>query len=361
MDIALSGNSPSTLTAGIMLLTRARQLGFPMQVVIVGDPSTLTPVPGPAVVYAPVLASCGVGRELGSGATVVVPGPPGTPLRASIAPHGTRSWFLVDRANQGHHPATKAFLRLCDDPRRPARALARDLRRAMEGLGMGTHPGVLDVLFGVPAPPLLRLALALRMGRAMGPTNHPPQSLTRWLSGRELVAADPLDEAASSDDIVAQLRAGELDWISQRLAFQVRDAVDGWIRTALTLARDDGDRDIDLLAALLRLASHLAQLPVHSILPPLGAAEDSVAVALKDGLLADGEGDAARDLLNVYRFLGGRFVDSDPHPRCVSDTPAPRIPATPVPPGPGSLPRRGPAASGPMRCGPTSSIRPASR
>ena len=39
--IALSGSSPSTMTAGIVLLTRARQLGFRLSISVVGDPGDL--------------------------------------------------------------------------------------------------------------------------------------------------------------------------------------------------------------------------------------------------------------------------------------------------------------------------------
>jgi len=79
----------------------------------------------------------------------------------------------------------------------------------------------------------------------------------------------------------------------------------------------------DHLAALAELMSHLTQLPVHSILPPLGAAEDSVAVGLQAALRAEGEGDANDQLRQVYRFLGGTFVDDADFVYDVSDAPAP--------------------------------------
>ena len=71
------------------------------------------------------------------------------------------------------------------------------------------------------------------------------------------------------------------------------------------------------------MASHLCQLPVHSILPPLGAAEDSVAVALQAAMKAEGEGDANQQLSRVFRFLGGRFCDHDDHALRVSDVAPP--------------------------------------
>lgn len=321
MDVTLRGNSPSTVTAGIMLLTRARQLGYPLRVAIIGEEGTLTPVRGPAVLYAPVLASCGVGRDHGAGATVVLPGPPTAPLLVTVAPHGVEDWFLVDRSGQGTHPATQAFVRLSADPRTPARALARALRQGIEALGMTPDPAVLDVLFAAPVPPLLRMALALRAGRAM--SGGRGDSVTRYLSSGTGAAYDPIPAGAPDHAVVQAILDGRLAWIYDRLATGIRDRVEGWVQDALQLSRDDGGRDLALLAALAELASHLAQLPVHSILPPLGAAEDSVATALGAALRAEGDADANQQLCQVYRFLGGRFVDSDPHPIDVSDTPAP--------------------------------------
>jgi hypothetical protein len=321
MEVLLSGNSPSTMTAGIMLLTRARQLGFPLQVAVVGDATDLKEIPGPAVVYAPVLASCGVGRELGSGATVVIPGPPGAPVLATVDPHGVGDWFLIDRNGQGAHPATQAFLRLSRDPRISARHLGKELRRLMETLGMAPDPAVLDILFGAPVPPLLRLALALRAGRSMAGGRG--DSITRHLAGSVEDAQDPLEPALTPARVRQLVASGDHLWILHRLSLGIRDRVEEWLTSALELGLEDGDRDLALVAALTEIASHLAQLPVNSILPPLGAAEDSVAVALAAALKADGDGDANRQLCQVFRFLGGRFVTSGEHAMEVSAVPPP--------------------------------------
>lgn len=324
MEVTLRGSSPSTMTAGIMLLTRARQLGFRLDVHVVGDPAELRAVHGPAVLYAPVLASCGVGREFGSGATVVLPGPPGTPLRTTVTPHGVGGWFLVDRAGEGAHPATQAFVRLARDPRVEARHLGKEMRRGMEALGLATDTAVCDVLFGAPVPPLLRLAIGLRCGRAM--SGGRGDAITRYLSGGLDTAGEPLSDEMSTDAIIAMVRSGDLNWVFDRLSTAVRDRVETWVQTALALADDDGGRDLDLLAQLALLLSHLAQLPVHSILPPLGAAEDSVAVALRDAMRADGVSDANQELLQMFKFLGGRFVSEARYPLLVDEATPPEDP-----------------------------------
>ena len=108
-----------------------------------------------------------------------------------------------------------------------------------------------------------------------------------------------------------------------RLALGLRDRAEEWLKAALELGAEDGDRDLVLVGAIAEIASHVAQLPVNSILPPLGAAEDSVAVSLGAALKADGEGDANHQLLQVFQFLGGRFVSGGEHALDVGTEPPP--------------------------------------
>jgi hypothetical protein len=312
------------MTAGILLVTRARQLGFPLRVSILGDGNDLQVIPGPAVVYAPVLASCGVGREHGSGATVVLAGPPGAPVRVSLTPHGVDGWFLVDRSGEGVHPATQAFVRLARDPRPAAQALGRDLRRAMESLGVPADTAVLDILFGAPVPPLLRLAVALRAGRAL--TGGRGESITRFLTGGPDAAGEVVPATLDGSSFARRFANGDWRWVLDRINTSVRDNVEAWMNTAFTLAREDGGRDLALLHGLAEIASHLGQLPVHSILPPLGAGEDSIAVGLKAALKSEGHGDANQELCQTWSFLGGKFVSEADHVMVVSTTPKPTDP-----------------------------------
>ena len=318
MDITLRGSSPGATTAGIMLLTRARQLGYPLTVKVVGDPDDIIRIPGPAICYAPVLASCGVGREMGSGATVVVPGPPGEPLLVTVHPHGVSGWFPVDRSGEGAHPASQAFVRLSRDPRPRARSLGRRLRQAMEALGLSRDPAVLDVLFGAVVPPLTRLAVGLRAGRAMSGERGMP--ITRFLSG--FAAQDPLPDGW---DAAARERCtrGELGWVVDGLSTSIQDEATRIVRDFRALAQEDGGADLVLLHHLAEITSQLVQLPARSILPPLGAAEDSVATGLRSALSAYGDGDANRQLVQMFQFLGGRYVSGGAHAVDVCDAPAP--------------------------------------
>lgn len=320
MDVCLRGSSPGATTAGIMLLTRARQLGYSLQVSVVGDPDDIVAIPGPAVAYAPVLASCGVGRESGSGATVVVPGPPGAPVMVTVHPHGVSGWFYVDRSGNGHHPATQAYVRLSRDPRPGARELARSIRKALEALGCSTDPAVLDVLFGADVPPLTRLAVALRAGRAM--TGGRGEPITRYTSGT--ATRDPVTPGLDEEARKRLLDGRDTDWIIDGVTPALHDAARDFVDTARHLAEEDGGRDLILLHHLAVMASELVQLPPRSILPPLGAAEDSVATGLKNALTAEGDGDANRQLSQVFRFLGGTYVPETEHAYDVCDAPAPR-------------------------------------
>ncbi|MCB9762938.1 MAG: hypothetical protein H6739_24265 [Alphaproteobacteria bacterium] len=314
MDVALKGNSPVALTAGILLLSRARSFGIPQpQVSILGDPTDITPVLGPAILHSHVLASCGVGREVGKGALVVITGPPDAPLLVSLAQEGLGSWFAVDSGGQGLHPGTRALMRMSRDPRPAARELGKDFRRLLARLGVPAEPALLDLLFGAPTPPLTRIALTLRAGREM--TGEGGGAVTSFLSPVYGELPDPLQPDLPGEETLARFRDGRLDGILGRLRPDHRDAAEDWLRGIGALADEDGGRDLDLLAAVAEVLSHLAVLPPHSMLPPPDAAADAVATGLVRALgAAGGTQNATASLVEIFRFLGGRFTDSAAHP-----------------------------------------------
>ena len=70
-------------------------------------------------------------------------------------------------SGSGIHPATQALVALRRDTRIRARWLYQQIIRGVEELGATIEPALFDILFGAPAAPLTRLAVALRAGRTM--------------------------------------------------------------------------------------------------------------------------------------------------------------------------------------------------
>ncbi len=304
MLVALEGPSAAVLTAGILLMSRARNLGQRLRVEAVGDPDAITPVRGPALLHSPVLASGGVGRDLGLGALVVVPGPPDEPVATCLAEDGLGEWFLLDRAGDGIHPATRAFVGLCRDGDPARRELGRQLRAAMQALGCPAEPALVDLLFGAPAPPLVRLAAALRAGRAMWPGRG--HAITRFLRPRSWTREVP-DGPCGVDELVAMREDGRLDALLDHLAPGVRAAVDRWLAAMAQAVR--GPEDAALLCALVEVGAALVAMAPQGGLAPLAPAADAVAVGLERALgAAGGSSDATAALADTFRFLGGRFV-----------------------------------------------------
>ena len=214
-------------------------------------------------------------------------------------------------------------MRFCRDKRPVARRQSRKLRDLMRALGLPAEPALLDFLFSAPEPPLTRIALGLRAGRAI--TGETGLALNRYMS---MVAPDELpDPLAYHTDGAAVLRSwhdGELEPLLSRLRVGARDSVETWLEGMGALSADDEGRDLSLVGELAELVSHLAVLPPNAMLPPPNAAADAVAVGLGRALGATrGEHDAARALVDVYTLVGGTFVPSAPH--------AIRLPAEPTP------------------------------
>ena len=326
MAVALQGPSPAALTAGILLLSRSRSLGLPLEVKIVGDPSDVAAMTGPTMLYSPVLASCGVTRDRGAGPLVVVPGPSTEPLAVTLTADGTDGWFTLDRAGTGVHPSTAAFVHLCRDRRAAARHLALQLRRAVASLGCTPEPALFDLLFGAPVAPLERLAVALRAGRVLAGGSGSP--ITRFLETSIDALPDPLPEPCTPASLADAAKDGRLDALLARLAPpSTRVGVEDWVGEVQRLASEDGGEPGPygaLVCSLADVAGPLLSLPPRGMLPPLSPAADSVAVGLGAGLGATaGTTDASRGLVETFRFLGGRFVEEARYAVVLDGTPPP--------------------------------------
>jgi hypothetical protein len=302
MMVSLRGSSPSTMALGVLLLSRARSFGQRIHVEIVGDPDEIGVVTGPATVHSAPVASCGVGRQLGSGALVVVPGPAEDVLAVSLAPDGVGPWFTVDRMGEGVHPATRAWIALRRDRRPEARRHAAQLAAALEAIGCAAEAPVFDLLFGAPVNPLDRISLGLRAGRAL--------SGARGLPIQDFLLRD-IEEDITVDAI------GAVERFSASFQREANSFIQFTSANAATAP---------LLESLSELLVHLAHLPRASILPPLSPAADAVAVGLGRalGAVSLDPGDQAQvGLLQTYRFLGGKFTRTALHPIELSSDPPP--------------------------------------
>lgn len=314
MSVILKGSAAATLTAGILLLSRARGFGQRLKVEIVGEPEEMISVEGPAILHNAVLAGCGVGRTLGSGALIIVPGPSTRPLAVCHSQDGTEGWFLIDRSGGGLHPASRQFVSLCRERSPDRRELGRRMRVALGTLGCSSEPALLDMLFGSPAPPTVRLALTLRAGRAM--SGRPGTPITHFLDASGL--SEPLP--SSHDAIRETLTAARTSALLDRLRIGARDEVEDWVEGM----RAQGADYEHLLFVLAELFSHVTSFPPQGMLAPLPPSMDAVAVGLGSALgAAGGVQDAMADLADVFRFLGGRFVPTARYAIPVPGDPAP--------------------------------------
>lgn len=288
MNVCLRGSSPATMVAGVLLLSRARTFGQRIRVEIVGNPGDIGVVSGPAVLHSAALASCGVGRELGSGALVVVPGPRAAPLAMSLSVDGRGAWFEVARSGEGTHAATRALWALAEHGESGPRELGRRVMAGFARLGVPQEPALFDLLFGAPAAPLVRVAVALRAGRTLsGERGEPITSALIAPLGDDENDLDP-------NATVARLHPAVRDTLIELLAYAAA-------------LRDEGSPALAL--ALDELLGHFGLLPPGGMLPPLEPATDAVAVGLARALAAsEGEGQAQLPLYETFRFLGGTFV-----------------------------------------------------
>jgi len=292
--------------------------GQRITVEIVGEANNITPVTGPAVVHSPVLASCGVGQKDRDGGLVIVPGHASAPLSLSFREGGSDEWFMVDRAGVGINNATQQFVKLCRNRNADRRRLGQQLTRAMHVLGCAPEPAVLDVFFGAPSNPLVRLAIALRAGRSMDGRRGEP--LNKFFSGEETKGLPP---GGFDVEDIRQLNPNDPAGMQRLLQLLPKSTRASAIDT-FTKMGHLGDECHHLLRGLVEHLDGLAAMPEGPSLPRLTPAMDTVAVALGSAIgSTDGQQDAMRQLHDVFLFLGGRFVSEAKHPIHIPGTIAP--------------------------------------
>lgn len=321
MKIVLQGNWPATLTAGILLLSRGRSFGLPLSVRIVGEPKDAESVLGPAVVSCQVLASCSVGRELGDGPTVVVTGGSTDPVLVSINKRDPSGWFFVDSCGDGWHPATKSFVRMVRDNRPCSRKASSLIMGLLRWAGVPAEPAILDLLFGAPVDPLTRVGMTLRASATVT-NSRVHRSVSERLSGG--IETPLASEGLTGDKVFELWRSGDLADVFGALPPSVAASVDDWLRSMEEFSDiTDGDGG-ELVASLATILGNVLLLPQGCILPTLNPTREGLAKGMVKVLGArEKDSDAIKSLVDVYRFLGGRFELSSPYPFQLTDSPAP--------------------------------------
>ena len=306
MQVAIRSSSATAVTVGILMLTHAKRLGHPIEVSIEGDVNDAAKVKGPALFYSPVLSGCGVGKVKGSNALVCVPGPPCDPLLLSLEPGGIADWFSIDRDGSGVHKASQDVVRLCRSPQAEAQNIGRVLLGALTALGCPAEPALLDVLFGAPAPPLVRVALSIRAGRVM--TGGSRDLLTQFIRSDPSELPDALPTPLTPEGLAAARTSGHLDQLLSRLKDGLQEAVEDWVNS---LGGIPADSDLStLLCAVAEVGSHVVSAPVTGMLRTLSSEQDGIATNIGRALGATRGGHCAMEaLIETYRFLGGRFVE----------------------------------------------------
>lgn len=320
MQVALRGSSASTVIVGILLLTRARRLGERVAVSIVGDPNDAATVPGPALVYSPVLSGCGVGRVAKRNALVCMPGPASDPLALSMEDAGLDEWFIIDRSGKGSHVSTEAVISLCRHAEPEGQNLGRVLRNALSAVGCPAEPALLDLLFGAPMNPLHRLALSLRVGREM--TGAMGDPFTRFVRSGIENLPDPLPTPLSAKALQAAINSGHVARLLDRLQPGIHDEVQDWLEGVEGVGALPG---VDqLVRDIAEVGSHLVSLPMAGMLPALPHHQEVLAEHLGRALGAvRGQHCAMSALIETYEFLGGVFIEHSPFAVTISGSTPP--------------------------------------
>ena len=311
------------MTAGTLLLSRSKRLGIPLVVEVVGEPREVEVVPGPAVFYSQVLASCGVGRELGEGPLVVIPGPEADPVLCNMGSFSEGSpWFLVDTSGEGQHPATRDFVKLLRSRNPDAIRATATIGWLFRWLNIPLETSLLDLLFNAPVSPLDRLGVTIRAAREMtggGRTRSLTQSLVKGGFDCELLA-----EGFSGGEVIEAVRRGDLDELFSSYPEVTSRQLRDWLDQMERVAAGPDDIGLEIVSQALELMANVAMLPVGCMLPAPPAEAIGVARGMVRALGARKSGaDANGRLVETYRFLGGRFVDFSEYPVMLTNEPPP--------------------------------------
>jgi hypothetical protein len=284
----MGGSWPATLTAGILLLSKARSFGQPLRVSIL-RPANEIAIEGPVLLRSNLLVGVGLPTAKGNGNVVLFPGEAKNPLSVRLEHEG---WLRLDRSGAGEMEETKAFVKLSRKRERPLSSLAFQAITGLRKLGVTPEPGIIDILFHRELDPMRRLILFLHFGRYLSGSEG--QAIQRYLQ----LPIEPTQEELRV--LKPGLRRELTKWLEE-----VEVAFEG------SRALSDGVR---------RFAEDLAESDQLGFFPPLSMEDVSLICTLSEGLSAISKGSNALDFMkDRFTFLGGTIVEKAQNVIAISD------------------------------------------
>jgi hypothetical protein len=193
--------------------------------------------------------------------------------------------------------------------------------RLFRWAGVPPEPALLDLLFGAPVDPLTRIGMTLQASATMT-KSRVHRSVSEHLSGG--IETPLLNDGISGAQVLELWHSGALKGVFAALPDGVAVAIGDWLSSMEQFNSQEGGDCEALLAALATLLGNVLLLPQGCMLPMLDPTNRGLAIGIVNVLGArEKDSDTNKSLLDVFRFLGGRFEHSSPYPFRLPDTPAP--------------------------------------
>ena len=273
MPLTLKGSWPATLSAGILLLSKARRLGIPISVQILEDSMPI--IKGPALIRDSLLVGLGLTKSKTDNNLVVVPGDSCAPILLRL---GEADWVFVDRSGKGYLDSTKTFMSLFHTHKEFV-SLGLQAIAALRRLGVAIEPCVLDVLFAEHLDPILRFQLFLALGRVL--SDKQGQSLSSVF----LKNKSPTQSGVVQPEILKKVR----EWLQQVSTISEQHEV--------------------FAQQANQLVQQFEKITIHDLSLSLNSHLISIVRSIKQGLAAiDSNHDALTIMKRRFTFLGGGFT-----------------------------------------------------
>jgi len=160
VSVYFEGSWLASVTAAVLLLTKARRFGIHLSVSVVQQQRPYIQVP-PALFYSPLLVGLGLPQSPLDPSMVMLPGASEHPGLIQL----NEKWYTIDRSGKGEREETKALLSILQSDEIEDWALQQKFFSGCRQLGIVLEPALIDLFFSIPDIDD-RLDVLLRIGRA---------------------------------------------------------------------------------------------------------------------------------------------------------------------------------------------------